>query len=171
LFETGLKRDQFNSCLLELEGKIAYNGEWIFIKNYQKHQTASPKIKAGIDRELSEIPQEVKEWAYPIDTISIPTDKPVLKLKPELKLKNKIVVATTAAKIKKTLRLPESFPEEQIVSVLEKFPKIDVLNVAMKVAGKYIGQSGGNLWSVFLNWCATEKQRENLNPYDKLPTL
>lgn len=88
-FETSLNQQQIEKAMTELSVKIEYKNGWIVIKNYQKHQTASPKIKEGIKREMSEIPQEIANLRYPIDTLSIPTDKPILKLEPELKLSSK----------------------------------------------------------------------------------
>ena len=85
-FETGIEKDQIIKCLerFSKDEKVEYLDGWIILKNHQKHQTASPKIKQGIEREMSEIPQEIANYRYPIDTLSIATDKPVLKLEPKL---------------------------------------------------------------------------------------
>jgi len=89
-FETGLTVDQVKKALskFEQDNKALYRNDWIVLINYQKHQTASPKIKAGIKREMSEIPLEIANLRYGIDRVSIGIDKPVPEL--ELKLKEKI---------------------------------------------------------------------------------
>ena len=92
LFETGLTMIEVEESMKELKEKTIYHDGWIIIKNYKKHQSKSPKIKQGIKREEADIPQEIKDLAYSIDTVSIGIDKPVLKLKlkPIPKLKKKI---------------------------------------------------------------------------------
>ncbi len=65
--------------------KINYVQDWVYVKNCAKHQSASPTIKIGIERELKEIPLEIKETLYGMDTISVGIDKPILKLELELK--------------------------------------------------------------------------------------
>lgn len=88
-FETGLNEAKVLECLnrFSADDKVHYKDGWIKIVNHEKHQSNSPKIKQGIKRELSEIPQHIAEMAYPIHTVSMPIDKPVLKplLKPILK--------------------------------------------------------------------------------------
>lgn len=93
---TAIRSDRLSEILLKFQndGKIAYFSDWILVKNYAKHQTASPKIKQGIERELSEIPLKIKENLYRIDTVSIATDKPVLKLKPILNISTNVDSAT-----------------------------------------------------------------------------
>ena len=92
LFETSLLMGEVEEAMKELEAKTIYYNGWIIIKNYKKHQSKSPKIKEGIKREEADIPQEIKDFAYSIDTVSIHIDKPVLILKPipKLKLKKKL---------------------------------------------------------------------------------
>ena len=92
LFETSLLMGEVEEAMKELEAKTIYYNGWIIIKNYKKHQSKSPKIKEGIKREEADIPQEIKDLAYSIDTVSIHIDKPVLILKPipKLKLKKKL---------------------------------------------------------------------------------
>lgn len=43
----------------EKEGKIIREGKWIIIKNFAKHQALNPKVEAGIERILSELPEEI----------------------------------------------------------------------------------------------------------------
>ena len=72
---------------LENDNKAIYRDGWIHVLNAKKHHSASPHIKTGIEREEAEIPQGVKDSLYPIDRVSQGMDKPILKLKPKLKLK------------------------------------------------------------------------------------
>lgn len=87
-FETGLTLTQVKDALATFSaaGKVLYEQEWVILVNHQKHQTASPKIQAGIKREMSEIPQGVANLRYGIDRVSIGIDKPVPKLEPKLRL-------------------------------------------------------------------------------------
>lgn len=89
VFETGLTQKEVESCLkrFRADGKVAHADGWIIIKNFEKHQTKSPKILEGIKRELAEIPQHITEMRYCIDRVSMPMDKPELKLEPEPVLK------------------------------------------------------------------------------------
>ena len=84
-FETGLNQGQLEKAFQSFGARVMYKNGWVVLKNYKKHQSASPKIQEGIKREESQIPQHIKELAYGIDRVSIGIDKPVLKLKPKLK--------------------------------------------------------------------------------------
>lgn len=86
-FETGLNKPQIDKSMQELAPKIIYKDGWIVIKNFSKHQSNSPKIAAGVRRELVKIPLEIANLRYPIDTLSKHIDKPEPKLKPKLSSK------------------------------------------------------------------------------------
>lgn len=83
-FDTGIDKDMLVKIFKKFEedGKILYNGGWIAVKNWIKHQDGGDKIKAGIDNELSKAPSILVKWvmeekeAYPIDTLSIPHTYP-----------------------------------------------------------------------------------------------
>lgn len=66
---------------------------------------------------------------------------------------------TKAEEIFKTLSLPKDFPISEIQNLLEKYPDIDLRDVASKVVGRYTGRSGTLIWPTFVNWCANEKPR------------
>jgi len=88
-FESGLTIEQVGTALARFEKdcKVIYKDEWVVLVNNQKHQTASPKIKEGIKREIGELPPEIANLRYGIDRVSIGTDKPLLLLKPILEPK------------------------------------------------------------------------------------
>ena len=98
------------------DGKVKYHNGWVFVVNMRKHQTASPHIATGIEREEKEIPQEIKETLYRIDTVSIGMDKPILKLIPKLELKplstSKEVDSATA------LDAPKEYGKKEINEIL-----------------------------------------------------
>ena len=114
VFETGLTQKEVESCLkrFRADGKVAHADGWIIIKNFEKHQTKSPKILEGIKRELAEIPQHIAEMRYCIDRVSIGTDKPVLE--PELVLKPNLTSIS-----KEIGETPKTFGNEEINKTLE----------------------------------------------------
>lgn len=67
---------------------------------------------------------------------------------------------TAAEKILRILKLPQTFPVKMIEDLILKYSEVDLEAIALKVSGKYSGKSGGDLWAVFVNWCATEKPAE-----------
>lgn len=72
---------KFNS-----DGRIKNCSGWVYVVNMRKHQSRSPHIATGIEREEAEIPHEIKETLYGMDRVSSRVDKPILKLKLKLKL-------------------------------------------------------------------------------------
>ena len=105
--DTGIDKDMIPKIFARFSeaGKIFYiNNNWVYIRNFQKHQAVNDSIKLGIQRTLEEIPAEIMqvvctlnaEWGQG-DT-SLSTACQILKLKPELKLKPKEILAADAAK-------------------------------------------------------------------------
>src|SRR3990167_238199 len=72
-FETGLDVDMLKKILgrFERDNKIMYRDGWIAIKNFIKNQVKNPSVLEGIDRELTDVPSELKGY---INTPSIQTD-------------------------------------------------------------------------------------------------
>ena len=58
----------------ERDDRMYYFGSWVVIKNFVKHQSSGPKIKAGIKNELKNVPDEILDKIRGIDTLSIPYD-------------------------------------------------------------------------------------------------
>jgi len=59
--ETGIEKETIFKMLKRLDGKIYYIDGWIYIKNFAKYQNSnSPKIKIGIEIELSKIPFNIR---------------------------------------------------------------------------------------------------------------
>lgn len=118
-FETGIGVEEVTRILQKFEEdkKAVYKDGWIVLVNYQKHQTKSPKVKKGIEREMSEIPQEIAELRYGIDTVSIGIDKPILKLKPKLKLK-KDITNVISKKSEKEIKFEEDSVPYQLAFLM-----------------------------------------------------
>ncbi len=78
-FESGIKEKILKQTTLpKLEPKAFYLDGWIFIPNFQKHQSnVSEKIKKGIEIEMKKIPNHILEAIkkvisrYSIDTVCI----------------------------------------------------------------------------------------------------
>lgn len=69
--EVGLSKEALEGALSTFEGdkKIARYHDWLFLINFYKHQSKSPKITAGIKRILSEVPIDVIQYVYGIDRV------------------------------------------------------------------------------------------------------
>ena len=79
--DTGIDKDMLKKLLKRFEDdkKIKYKNGWIAIKNFTNHQTISPKIKIGIEKELKNAPIDMVSWInlnqeikyiYPIEEVS-----------------------------------------------------------------------------------------------------
>lgn len=61
--ETGLDKDEILRMLERLSGKVEYRDGWVCIVNFVRHQsTKSDDVKKGIDRLLSNLPEDILEW-------------------------------------------------------------------------------------------------------------
>jgi hypothetical protein len=154
-FETGLDKPQIEKAVKELESKIVYKDGWAVVKNYQKHQSASPKIKAGIKREMSEIPQAIANLLYGIDTLSIGIDKPILK-----------PIYTTTREIWELMKFDNEALLEPIQSLIDELGFKKVKTVAQKVIGAKTGGDEGARWLNFVKWCKSEKDAKSDTPKD-----
>jgi hypothetical protein len=105
--DTGIDKDMIPKIFTRFSdaGKIFYiNNNWVYVRNFQKHQAVNDSIKLGIKRTLEEIPAEIMQVVCTLDTewgqgdASLSTACRILKLKPELKLKPKEILATDVAK-------------------------------------------------------------------------
>jgi hypothetical protein len=133
-FETSLNQQEIEECFKSFYPKVLHKDGWIIIKNFKKHQSASPKIKSGIEREESEIPQEIKEIVYGIDTIPNHIDKPVLK--PVLKLKKEI-----SKDIDELDSSSKSFGNEKVNKMLE------ALRLKIEIEDFKESQSQQRIWA------------------------
>jgi hypothetical protein len=76
-FDTGYNVKTVGEILsrLEWDGKCLHREGWIAIRNWIKHQVPSPKVAAGIDRQLSSVPKAMSEYAR---TGAIPYAYPIV---------------------------------------------------------------------------------------------
>jgi hypothetical protein len=71
--ETGIDKDMVEKVLKRFtkDKKIYFIKGWVVIKNFIKNQNqGSPKVKAGIEAELSKIPAEILSKIKELDTLS-----------------------------------------------------------------------------------------------------
>jgi len=63
-FDTGYNVKTVGDILgrLERDGKCLYRDGWIAIRNWIKHQVASPLVKVGIERQLAFVPKGLVEY-------------------------------------------------------------------------------------------------------------
>lgn len=78
-FETGYPMDTISKGIdtLSKAGKIFFFGDWVYLKNFRKHQTSSPKVKQGIEISFSKVPEEIRLKIAEVDTLSIPYRYPI----------------------------------------------------------------------------------------------
>lgn len=89
--ETGIDYDSLLRLIDKLKGKVYLIEDWVYIKNFSKHQASNPKVDEGIKRSLAEVPtlitQRISQIDIDHDSLSIVTEQPKLKLKPKPILK------------------------------------------------------------------------------------
>lgn len=77
-FDLGLSIKQTSGQLkkLEADGKVYRFESWVGIKNFIKHQSLNPKVRRGIETELSKAPPElVARLELPVEVIPIDHDR------------------------------------------------------------------------------------------------
>ena len=64
-FDTGIDKEMVLKILerFEADNKIKYENGWVIIKNFIKHQLDNPKINAGMETLLKEVPSNLIKWA------------------------------------------------------------------------------------------------------------
>lgn len=89
------------------DGKIMRYKDWVYIKNFSRHQANSPKIAAGIDAIVEELPHDVREYLYEGKGVPAqPTQPQVLPAAPQVDYQE--VVDHYHNKINKAARFTES---------------------------------------------------------------
>ena len=73
-FDTGFEQETVQRMLsrFERDNRCIYRNGWIAMRNWICHQTASPKIRRGIEIQLEKVSEDLKKYVtgYDIDTIS-----------------------------------------------------------------------------------------------------
>lgn len=125
-FETGIEKEMLVKMLPRFEGKVYYFDGWIYVKNFQKHQSSTSKtVITGIEVEMSKIPLEIKEKinkVYGIDTLS----DPIIYLNPNLNLnlnsntKESKVLDTPIKKVS-TINYLSDIPLEDMKEFTDRF--------------------------------------------------
>lgn len=79
-FEAAITPKNALKAFERLTEKLAYIDGWVFIKNFQKHQsTSSDKIKRGIEIEMDKVPAEIRGKIlerYPMYTLFNQENRP-----------------------------------------------------------------------------------------------
>lgn len=118
--ETGIEHNSLLKIIDRLKGKIYLVKNWVYIKNFSKHQACNPKVDEGIKRSLADIPKEIKDLIDKIEidynSLSIVTEQPKLKLK----LKPKLSEITNVI-------AEQSSAEKEINLIIDEFYKINPL--------------------------------------------
>ena len=73
--DTGIEAERVRNIVqrFALDDKILYEDGWVVIKNFIKHQKqGSPMVLKGIKAELEQIPERLRAYTYPMDTLSHP---------------------------------------------------------------------------------------------------
>lgn len=91
-FDTSLKKAEIEKLIkiFQEKNKLYYIKSYVIIKNFQKNQDLSPKIKTAIDNIIEKLPENIKktiDYKYPIDTISIETDNINTNTEDEIEVK------------------------------------------------------------------------------------
>ena len=85
-FDTGMTQEEIQEAFdrFSQAGKIYYAQGWLWIKNFQKHQSPSIKIQQGIAYQMQDIPKNILDlFAIEIPEVaSRESKKPVAKAKP-----------------------------------------------------------------------------------------
>lgn len=74
--DTGFDKDMIVKILARFEDddKVLYRDGWIAIKNFIKHQSENPSVRAGIERELGSVPDDMigfmTDCTQPVDSLS-----------------------------------------------------------------------------------------------------
>jgi len=65
-FDTGFEQDMVRMILgrFEKDGRCLYRDGWIAMHNWLKHQSRSPGVQTGIEKQLAEVPQELAEYMH-----------------------------------------------------------------------------------------------------------
>lgn len=61
--ETGIEKEMIEKIIKRFaaEEKIYYIDGWVFVRNFQKHQTtSSSKVRTGIDIEMAKVPDRIR---------------------------------------------------------------------------------------------------------------
>lgn len=112
--ETGFDKDMVLKILsrFEKDNKIAYRDGWVIVRNFRKHQADNPKVRAGIEREESELPKNIKDSLY-IGFDSLSVAYPTLL---NLTLPNSTSLNSVTNKAKASLVTPAEAPPEDVVN-------------------------------------------------------
>ena len=123
--ETGIEYDSLLKLIDRLKGKIYIIEDWVYIKNFSKHQATNPKVSEGINRSLKEIPPLIKDK---IDKINIEYDSLLIdyeQLKPKLKLKLKPKLKLNIIETTNVVNGQSPDENKEINKVIDEFYKIN----------------------------------------------
>ncbi len=93
VFDTGMKEAEVNKQIkiFQEHNKLFYINEYVIVKNFQKNQNLSPKIKKAILDIMNILPENITNITgktYPIDTVSYPMDNKNMNMNIEDEVEN-----------------------------------------------------------------------------------
>ena len=129
--ETGIDKEMVEKIIKRFskEKKIYYQDGWVVIKNFIKHQnTKNPKIAKGIEIELDNAPEHIRQiaYVYPMDTLSHSNSNSNSNLNTNSNTKRE-----PERKEYNSLSYLKKIPEEDIKEFEEKF-KVEKANIITK---------------------------------------
>jgi predicted regulator of amino acid metabolism with ACT domain len=133
--ETGLDKEMVIKIIKRFskEKKIFYQDGWVIIKNFIKHQnTKNPKILKGIEIELQNAPEHIRNiaYVYPMDSLSHSNSNLNTNSNTNL-IKQKEIKSPNSY-----LSFLKEIPEEVITEFIEKF-KVEKANIITKANALY----------------------------------
>ncbi len=163
--ETGLDKEMVIKIIKRFskEKKILYQDGWVVIKNFIKHQnTKNPKILKGIQIELENAPEHIRNIAYiyPMDSLSHSNSN--LNTNLNTNSKEKVIVKKPLKKSYGELESVKLSDEEH--AKLFDFLGENILNMLIFEMDTYIQSSGKNYkshYAAILNWAKRKGDEAN----------
>jgi hypothetical protein len=163
-YETGMdERDLEKTMIPRLAPKMYYIDEWVYLRNFEKHQTFNESVKIGMERAKKEIPDRIMAKINDIlekgDTVEQGVTgwgvfKSESELKPKLELKPK-EREVTVTKNNYSEFNNVKLTDEEYQKLLEKLGSENNRRVLVEELGSYIASTGkrySSHYATLLNW-------------------
>lgn len=70
--ESGLEKEMLSKMIKRLRGKVFYFSGWVYLKNFEKHQSMNESVRKGIETAKALIPKDILEKVTACDSLSEP---------------------------------------------------------------------------------------------------